>query len=74
MKKINKTTAKKMFENGETFVMVPNKLRPDNMFISSIVDGSCLKDYTTFEKLYDSFRYYNCNYETGYYPAFYVED
>jgi hypothetical protein len=68
--RVHKTTAKKMFNNGEKLVICPNNLRPGfPWFPDATIDN---KEETDFDKHINSFSYYNCiNKETGYYIAYY---
>lgn len=78
MRRINKRVARKLFEQGVVITVLPCKANPrspwwhgldwDKNYLISIGEEP------DFDKLYNAFVYYNCNYETGYYPAFYVEE
>jgi hypothetical protein len=86
--KIRKTMAKKMYNEGKTIYIVPCKIAPN--FNANWVKPYELRyteemkqrdvDYPglAFEHIFDSqingFEYYNCNYELGYYTAFYILD
>ena len=86
LKRINKKTARKIFNNGGTIRICANKINPTNEFYHLYDDIK--KDYTnedhfgccgiyskiTFDDIINHFEYYNCNYETGYYTAFYIFD
>lgn len=78
MKRVNKRVARRLFNEGKIITVFPCKANPrspwwfgmewDRNYLLSIgEDGD-------FDKLCNTFTYYNCNYETGYYPAFYVEE
>ncbi|MCQ2978073.1 MAG: hypothetical protein MJ232_08670 [archaeon] len=73
-KRINKTAAKKLYDNGGEIYFIPCKLDPDNNFYclgiweSKFLNGQ----YADFEKLCNYFTSYNCNNETGLYIAFYI--
>ena len=61
MKRISKRTARKLFNEKKDFLIIPCKVNPE-----------------IFEKDFDvlvrEYTFYNCSYETGYYPAYYIED
>ena len=64
MTKINKTAARKLWNEGKEFTIVACNLRP-----------SWTKNYRDFDQFVDQFTVFNCgNNETGRYPAYYVED
>ena len=73
MVKITKALAKKMFDNGEEIMVVPNRIRP-----TGILAGwtSKPKDdpMADFEKLCNAVFYYNCSPETGMTLAFYAKE
>ena len=76
MKRISKNAARKLWESNQNFTMVPCKLSPyrlgalcTNCDLSS-EDIECRR---SFDKLVNEFTFYNCNNETGRYPAFYIE-
>lgn len=73
-KRISKATAKKLFNSGNCIVVAPCKLRPFGPWHPEcIIDGFMEDDPDrTFDKIINAFIWYNCNYETGYYPSFYV--
>jgi hypothetical protein len=74
MKKINKPTARKLYNSGADVVMIPCKCRPGGAWLT----GATVNKNSTsrsFDDLVNEFVYYNCNYyELGYYPAFYIEE
>ena len=78
------TTAKKLFDKGAFIRIVPNKMRPDNMWglyndikkidsipIEAIYD---INYYNNFNRIINDFKYYNCSNETGLYLHFYLLD
>ena len=74
MKRVNKTTAKKVYENGFDVLFIPCKLNPENDFYSlGIWENAFLQgQHETFEKLENAFSYYNNRPDTGKYTAFYI--
>lgn len=85
-RRISKKAAEKLYNAGKTVRICACKLSPVNMW-GAFVDANNA-EYTAvsgdgfnttvarnraFETVVNAFRYYNCNHETGYYPAFYVK-
>ena len=74
--RISRAAAKKLFMQGKPFIMVACNLRKE----FGITIGMTGHDYkemqenfdNDFEKVAAAFQYYNCNNETGRYPAFYL--
>lgn len=71
MKKINKVVARRMYKEGKSFIIVPCKCSPSSQFAVHMKSGWMWRDFNNF---YNEFLFYNCNNETGRYPAFYVEE
>ena len=73
MVKITRALAKKMYDNGEEIMVIPNRVRPD-----SILAGWTSKptdDPTAdFDKLCNAVFYYNCSPETGMKLAYYAKE
>ena len=81
--RISKATALAKFNSGNIIRIVPCKYIPNNNWITYDADPEYLaKNYEgsgetltqMFNTVINSFRYYNCNYEVGYYPAFYISE
>ena len=80
--RISKSAALKAFKANQIVRIVPCKYRPDNMYIAHDLDKTyLLESFTEYENktadvifntISNNFKYYNCNYETGYYPAYYI--
>ena len=71
-RKINKVTARKMYESKQSFVMVPCNMRPDSQFALEMKPGWMFRN---FDVMCNEFWYYNCtNSETGRRIAFYVKE
>lgn len=72
MKKINKTQARKMFNQGIEVKIIPHKANP----YSPWFDGANYKNnnsfITNFDELVNNITKYNCNSELGYYLAYYI--
>ena len=75
MKRISKATARKMWNNGENFIMVPCKLSPKGLSACfTRCDLSNEWERSSFDALVNEFTFYNCTRETGPYVAFYLEE
>ena len=73
MVKITKALAKKMYNNGEEIMVVPNKIRPNSM-LASWTTKPTDDPNADFEKLCNAVFYYNCSPETGMNLAFYAKE
>lgn len=71
--RISKKEAKKLYESGQNVIIVACKMNPENHFLPSPIMNKILCHNESFEVWVNSFTYYNCNNETGRYPAFYKE-
>ncbi len=71
MKRISKSFARKLFAKGATFYMVGVNLNPK--FSLKIDNNTGAEFEYDWDRLYNTFVYYNCDCERGYYPAYYVE-
>lgn len=79
--RISKTTAKKLFLNGEKIEMFPCKAVPGSVWFpyGYTISREAQKVYAIdetgiknrFDSLVNSFEFYNCNSQSGYYAAFY---
>ena len=80
MKRISKRTARKLFNEKKDFLIIPCKINPNNMWgIGAKINQYYYNQFPEiFEKDFDvlvrEYTFYNCSYETGYYPAYYIED
>ena len=73
MKKINKSTARKLYNEGKEFWITACNMRPE----AGILIGSLSFEQmagVSFDAKVNSFSYYNCDSERGRYPAYYVEE
>lgn len=73
LKRVNKTAARHLFNNGKTIRLCACRINPTNIY-GLYFDTAKDIDDDDFDKLVNSFEYYNCNSETGYYTAFYVHE
>lgn len=70
MTQINKSAARKLYNQGKTFWMTACNMRPE----CGILINSAHREYDEdFNKLVNAFIYYNCNNETGRYPRYYID-
>ena len=71
--RVYKPIAKKIYNHNLPVYFIPCNMRPLNQFFDS---GSWIKktsaDNASFEQIDNSFTYYNCNRESGYYAAYYI--
>lgn len=69
-----KNQARKAYEQGTALVVVPCKFRPDSPWGFSYHLKKSEHPTDMFDDIINNFTFYNCVYETGYYPAFYVQE
>ena len=72
MVKITKALARKMWNNGEEVMIIPNRVRPDGMLASWQKKPD--NEKADFEKLCNAIFYYNCSPETGMTLVYYVKE
>ena len=72
MKKINKVQAKKLYSLGSTIRVTCNKIHPENLwgFWMDLKEKENME--YSFDELVSGFAGMNCNWETGYYAAYYI--
>lgn len=74
VKQVNKSTAEKLFNQGETLFLLPCNMRVNNMWQSPCPMNKEQSSWgDTFKSMVNSFRYYNCDKERGLYPIFFAE-
>lgn len=73
MVKITKALARKMYNNGEEVMIIPNKIRPNGMLASWTTKPVDDPD-ADFDKLCNAIFYYNCSPETGMNLAYYAKE
>lgn len=73
--RISKTVARKLYNAGRDVLFIPCNLNPENNFYNLGIweNKTLVGQYDSFEKLVNSFEFYNCNNETGKYTAFYIK-
>ena len=73
MVKITKALARKMYNNGEEVMIIPNKVRPNGM-LASWTSKPADDSSADFDKLCNAIFYYNCSPETGMNLAYYAKE
>ena len=75
VKRINKRIARKLFNEGKEFWIVPRFQDPLHwgVLVNYKSDANYYASYSSFDSLVNAFEYYNCDSERGTYSAFYVE-
>ena len=84
--RISKKEAERRYNSGETIRLCACKVSPVNIWgcysdcsreklspVSGDGFNTIVPRNREFETLVNAFRFYNCNFETGYYPAYYVK-
>ena len=72
MVKIYKSLARKMWENGEEIMIIPNRIRP-NSVLASWTTKPADDPTADFDKLCNAIHYYNCSPETGMSLSYYAK-
>lgn len=73
MVKITKALAKKMYDNGEEILILPNKMKVTSTMAVWVTKPQ-EAEADAFEKLCNVFFYYNCSPETGMNLAYYAKE
>lgn len=73
MKKINKSTARKLYNEGKEFWITACNMRPEYGILIGSLSFEQMAG-VSFDAMVNSFSYYNCDSERGRYPAYYVEE
>ena len=73
MKKINKATARKLYNEGKEFWITACNMRPEYGILIGSLSFEQMAG-VSFDAMVNSFSYYNCDSERGRYPAYYVEE
>lgn len=75
--RISKSIARKRYNDGEVIYLCPCNLCPGGPWSSEV--AVCLTDGdgatsapSDFDTVVNRFAFYNCNFESGYYPAYYI--
>ena len=67
---VQKRTAKKLFDAGETIFLQACNMQPFGVW-TQCSGANKNPDSVTFETIVSNFEHYNCNREAGLYPTFY---
>lgn len=75
LKQVNKTVARKLFDNGTTVYLLASNMRLNNAWTKPHDINKSMYDteYENFDKIVNAFEYYNCCNERGLYSHFLVE-
>lgn len=69
LERVSKRTARRHYNNGESIIILPVKCYTELFALETKENYNKIRK---FDNLVNEFEYYNCNYECGYYAAFYV--
>lgn len=70
MERINKSQARKLHAQHQSYIIVPCKCAPTSMFAVKVQPGWCDRNFDT---LVNEFTFYNCNSELGRYIHYYAD-
>lgn len=73
MIKITKALARKMYNNGEEVMIIPNRMRPTGP-LAAWYGLEHDSEHWDFDKLCNAIFYYNCSPETGMNLAYYAKE
>ena len=73
IQQIIKSTAKKLYDSGEAIYLNASNLSLNNPWTSPVRIQMNAENPESFESVVNSYRYYNCNNETGKYVNFFKE-
>lgn len=71
LQQIQKRTAKKMYENGETVYLQTRNFSPFGVWSQCFDVDKERSANESFDSVINAFEYYNCNSESGLYTTFY---
>ena len=71
IKQIQKRTARKLFEAGETIYMQSSNFHPFGVWSQCIDIKKDINNSDSFDSIINNFEYYNCSSEQGLYTTFY---
>lgn len=72
MIKVNKTVARKAYDEDRAVFIIPNKINPISHFGRIMLCKMEKDNFTDFDKFINAYSYYNCNPETGNGIAYYI--
>ena len=68
--KVDKRTARKEYDNGNTIYLLPSKAAPGSVWITPVAVSN--KSNRNFDTVINEYTYYNCNKETGLRVNYYI--
>ena len=71
IKQIQKRTARKLFNSGETIYMQSSNFHPFGVWSQCIDIKKDINSNDSFDDIVNNFEYYNCSNEQGLYASFY---
>ena len=72
LERISKRAARRIYDNGGELTIIACKLSPENTFYNFGITTNKAMHGATFDQFVNAYEFYNCNYECGYYAAFYI--
>lgn len=66
-------TARKLFDNGDTVYLLPNKVKLGNAWIMPFAVSQDTAEGHSFDNIINAYSYYNCNKEVGNGISYYKE-
>lgn len=85
MKRITQKQAEKLLQQDKSIIIVPCKFSPEpgNFSLAMTITKGSISEQLSynpaatwkekFSAFLNNYRFYNCSYETGYYPHYYQE-
>lgn len=70
--RISKKQAAARYKTDQNIYLLPCKMHPENLWQNPMLFNRKGSEHNTFDQIVNSFEYYNCDYERGYYAAFYI--
>ena len=71
IKQVQKRTAKKLYESGETIYLQSSNFHPFGVWSQCHDIKKDIDNKDSFDSIINAFEYYNCSAETGLYATFY---
>lgn len=72
MTKVDKSTARKAFNNGQLVHVVPSKANPNSIWFRDCMIVISKLRTPDFDAIVEKFQYYNCNAQLGKRVAYYI--
>lgn len=74
MRKIKKYQARMCWETNTPFWIAPCNMRLDSAFCTCVNPENAKTNFDSFDAFLNSYIFYNCNRQTGFYPHYYTAD